>query len=99
MADQSIKEQAEKYFDTIFSNLKIQNHIVQGLSKSRNSKQALEKAEHFKTVIRQELIDDICQWYTYKKIFPDEKKDDLKQDVMVRINGELAKMGLEIFTE
>ncbi len=103
MSDKFIKEQAEKYFDAICKNKRIQSHIVRGLSSSRNSKQALEKAEYFVSVFRDELVENICACYAQERVFLEKKdqiqEEEIKHEVMERINGELAKMGLEVFVD
>ena len=96
--DASVKDLAFQSFDEIWVDLRLQSHIVTGLSKHKNSKQALDVAEHFKRVVKQEIIDDVQDWYALKSVFKD-LNGDVKYDVMTRINGELAKLGLGVFIE
>jgi len=91
--DTALRELVEKRFTDLWIRLKIQRHITVSLSKSQNSKQALEKAEHFNKVIRQEIVDDLVAWYKLKRHFK-TTEDSLEDDLLDRINGELAKISV-----
>lgn len=89
----------EKKFDSLWTSLAIQNHIVKALTKKGNSKQAVEKAEHFNTVTRKEIMSDVLQWYALKPHFKERIDEDvIRDDLIHRINGELAVIGVPLLS-
>jgi hypothetical protein len=92
--DKALRELIDKRFQDLWNRLKIQRHITFSLSKKQNSKQALEKAEHFDKVVRPEIVDDLLAWYKLKRHFKTSEDETLTGDLLDRINGELAKIGV-----
>jgi len=85
----------ESHFKKLWQNLKIYNHIVKSLKKKFNAKQASEIADNFEQEIQKEIIQDLSNWYILKKHFGEEISEDIvRDDVVHRINGELAKAGV-----
>lgn len=89
----------QKEFVSLWENLAISNHIVQGLKKSMNSKQSLDLARRLKTELQTEILHDLKDWYMMKKAYGDEI-DHLKvrEDIMHRINAELAKYNVPLLS-
>ena len=83
----------EKRFTELWVRLRIQRHITLALSKKQNSKQALERADHFLSVTKLEIIEDITQWHKFKPS-DDATLYVIDGDLIDRINGELAKIGV-----
>lgn len=90
--DEATRELLERRFAELWNRLKIQRHITLALSKKQNSKQALEKAEHFHKVTRVEIIDDLTAWYRLRN--GTQAEQEISHDLLDRINGELAALGV-----
>jgi len=88
------RDQIAQKFDQLWTRLRIQSHIVQALKKKSNTKQALEKAENFNRIVREEIIQDLVGWISLNPQFSEieDQKTFLHDEVMHRINCELSKL-------
>ena len=85
----------ESHFKKLWENLKLYNHIVKNMKKKNNAKQASEIADNFEREIKKDIIQDLLNWYVLKKHFGEEIDENIiRNDVVHRINGELAKLGV-----
>jgi len=94
MPDQTLLD----LFDELWTLLRIQQHIVQHLSRSRNSKQALELAQIFYKDTRLEIIADVDEWVRWRRHFHPNTDANIRNELLHRINGEIAKLGVPILS-
>lgn len=87
-------------FDLLSERLNLRRHIVGALSKKGNSKQATEKADFFLTSTRNEIISDLESWFRSNPAMSRGEPQDVDQtlllELVLRINGELAKMNVVV---
>jgi len=88
-----------KEFENFWKAMNIQNHIVQSLKKSKNSKQAVELSQKMYAEMKVDIISDLEAWYRVKQTLDVEiTEKSIKDDVLHRINGELAKYGVPLLS-